>query len=150
MANFPVLIFDWKELPNIADNIWHAQMAGWERILTYRGPLPNPESSGIRRKTMTYYVPNRATGSDDRCEVPVIRGHERDEYPFACTVEGSSPDGNRSVWVNPVPAWENNRQGRLIAAFIQAQNITADGRNRRFEVRVVNHPRGPVLPPLNA
>ena len=98
MANVPVLIFDWKELLNIATNIWHAQMAGWERILTYRGPLPNPESSGIRRKTMTYYVRNRATGDDDRYEVPVIPGHERDEYPFACTVEGSSRDGNRSVW----------------------------------------------------
>jgi hypothetical protein len=31
MAEYPVLEFDWKELPHIADNIWHAQMAGWAR-----------------------------------------------------------------------------------------------------------------------
>ncbi len=41
MPDYPVLVFDWKELPNIADHIWQAQMAGWERILTYRGPLPD-------------------------------------------------------------------------------------------------------------
>jgi hypothetical protein len=75
MADVPVLIFGGKELLDIAGDIRHAQMAGWERILTCRGPLPN----------------------------------ERDEYPFARTIEASSRLGNRSVWVNPVPAWENSR-----------------------------------------
>jgi hypothetical protein len=33
----------------------------------------------------------------------------------------------------------------MICAFIKQHNITAGGPNRRFEVLVINHPRGPVL-----
>jgi hypothetical protein len=89
MANVPVLIFGRKELPNIADSIWHAQMAGWERILTARFPIRRAPGFGARR--LTCYLPNRATAEDGRFEVQGIPGHERDEYPFPCTVEGSSP-----------------------------------------------------------
>ena len=68
-SDIPVLIFDWKELPNVADNIWNAQMAGWERILTYRGPLHKLESRGIRKQTMTYEVDGK------RYHVPATNTH---------------------------------------------------------------------------
>jgi hypothetical protein len=51
-----VLEFDWNDLPNIADNVWQAQMAGWERVLTYRGTLPEARSGGVQKHTMTYEV----------------------------------------------------------------------------------------------
>ena len=139
MSDIPVLIFDWKKLPHIADNIWNAQMAGWERVLTYRGPLPQLESRGIRRQTMSYEV--NAQGY----RIPTGVDEDRDEYPFACTVEGAARSGNRKPWVGRVPRNENQIQGGMICAFIQQHNITATGPNRRFEVRVINHPRGPVL-----
>ena len=141
MPHYPVLIFDWKDLPNIADNIWQAQMAGWERILTYRGPLPQPMSRGIRKQTMTYEVAGQGY------KIPKFAiANARDEYPFACTVEGAAEDGHRKPWVGHVPPYENFVQGGMISAFIQRNNITATGPNRKFEVRVINHPRGPVLP----
>lgn len=140
MTNLPVLIFDWNELPHIADNIWQAQMAGWERVLTYRGPLPKPMSCGIRRQTMAYEV------KDERYRIPTLTDCDRDEYPFACTVEGAAKDGSRQPWVGSVPRIENQVQGGMLNAFIQKKNITAAGPNRQFEVRVINHPRGPVLP----
>ena len=141
MPHYPVLIFDWKDLPNIADNIWQAQMAGWERVLTYRGPLPQPMSRGIRKQTMTYEVAGQGY------KIPKFAiANARDEYPFACTVEGAAEDGHRKPWVGHVPPYENFVQGGMISAFIQRNNITATGPNRKFEVRVINHPRGPVLP----
>lgn len=140
MSDFPVLTFDWKELPHIADNIWQAQMAGWERVLTYRGPLPEPESRGIRRQSMSYEVNSQGY------RIPTGVGEDRDEYPFACTVEGAARRGDRRPWVGHVPRNENQIQGGMIRAFIQQHHITATGPNRLFEVRVMNHPRGPVLP----
>ncbi|MDR3774604.1 MAG: NucA/NucB deoxyribonuclease domain-containing protein [Terracidiphilus sp.] len=139
MPDIPVLIFDWKELPNIADNIWNAQMAGWERVLTYRGPLPDPESRGIRRQTMSYEVDSKGY------RIPTTANEERDEYPFACTVEGAARSGDRKPWVGHVPSHENHVQGSRIGAFIRQHNITAGGPNRKFEVRIINHPRGPVV-----
>jgi hypothetical protein len=141
MSEYPVLEFDWKALPHIADNIWQAQMAGWERVLTYRGPLPNPESRGIRGQTMAYDVGNQGYTIPKFAEL-----NARDEYPFACTVEGAATDGRRKPWVGHVPPYENFVQGGMIAAFIKKHGISATGRNRKFGVRVVNHPRGPVLP----
>jgi hypothetical protein len=140
MPNIPVLVFDFEKLPKIADNIWQAQMAGWERVLTYRGPLPLKESCGIRRQTMKYEV----DGANYR--IPTGFEEDRDEYPFACTVEGAARSGDRKPWVGRVPRWENQVQGGMLCAFIQEHNITATGPNRKFEVRVTNHPRGPVLP----
>ncbi len=147
MPPYPVLEFDWKLLPNIADNIWQAQMAGWERVLTYRGPLPTEDSREIRKQTMmyevggqTYQIPTFPKGT------PNAAVNSRDEYPFACTVEGASMSGSRQPWVGSVPPRENSIQGGMIAAFIKKNNITATGDNRRFEVRVINHPRGPVRP----
>ena len=140
MSSIPVLIFDWKKLPHIADNIWNAQMAGWERILTYRGPLPQAQSRSIRGQTMSYEV------NVERYCIPTAANEDRDEYPFACTVEGAACTGERKPWVGRVPRIENQIQGGMLSAFIQQHNITATGPNRRFEVRVINHPRGPVLP----
>jgi Deoxyribonuclease NucA/NucB len=145
MSDIPVLIFDWKELPNIADNIWNAQMAGWERILTYRGPLPKAESRGIRRQTMAYEVKAKGEVNPRGYRIPTTVDEERDEYPFACTVEGAARSGDRKPWVGHVPSIENHTQGGMLGAFIQKHNITAAGPNRRFEVRVINHPRGPVV-----
>ncbi len=140
MANLPVLVFDWKELPQIAENIWQAQMAGWDRVLTYRGPLPKPESCGIRKQTMTYEVNSQGY------RIPTTTGNDRDEYPFVCTVEGAAKSGDRKPWVGAVPHDENCAQGGMLSAFIKKENITASGPNRKFEVRVINHPRGPVRP----
>lgn len=139
MADIPVFIIDWKKLPHIADNIWNAQMAGWERVLTYRGPLPRSESRAIRGHTMSYEL--NATGY----RIPTGIGEDRDEYPFVCTVEGTDRNGNRKPWVGRVPRSENQVQGGMIRAFIRQHNITAAGPNSRFEVRVINHPRGSVL-----
>ncbi len=139
MSAIPVLIFDWKELPYIADSIWNAQMAGWERILTYRGPLPRNESSGIRRQTMKYEVESIGY------RIPTGLDVDRDEYPFACTLEGSSRDGSRQCWVRSVPRIENQKQGGRLRAFLLEKNISAFPPNNRFEVRVINHPRGPIV-----
>ncbi len=141
MAQYPILEFDWNDLPAIADNIWQAQMAGWPRILTYRGPLPSPMSRGIRSQTMTYEV-----GSQGYRIPKFPTANARDEYPFACTVEGASLSGSQKPWVGHVPPNENFIQGGMLSAFIQKHGITAAGPNRHFEVRVINHPRGPVLP----
>jgi len=138
MNDIPVLTFDWKELPHIADNIWNAQMAGWERVLTYRGPLPQLESRDIRKQTMSYEL------NAGNYRIPTTVGEDRDEYPFACTVEGAARRGERKPWVGHVPRHENQVQGGKISAFILKHNITANGPNRRFEVQVINHPRGPV------
>ena len=43
---YPELIIDWNTHPQLADNIWQAQSAGWPKILTYNGPDPF-----IRRQT---------------------------------------------------------------------------------------------------
>jgi hypothetical protein len=143
MPGYPVLEFDWKVLPNIAEHIWEAQMAGWEKVLTYRGPLPDRMSRGVRKQTMLYEVGGKSY------KIPTLPGkpdiNSRDEYPFACTVEGTSLDGKRQVHVFHVLPEENSRQGGMLAAFIQKNNITATGPNRKFEVRVINHPKGPVL-----
>ncbi len=139
MPALPILDFDWKDLPNIADNIWQAQMAGWPQVLTYRGPLPQAESRGIRKQTMSFEVGNQSYG------IPKFAAaNARDEYPFACTVEGAAADGARKPWVGHVPPRENFIQGGMLAAFIKQNNITATGPNRQFQVRVLNHPRGPV------
>ncbi len=148
MSSYPVLEFDWKEMPNIADNIWNAQMSGWERVLTYRGPLPDAMGRQIRSETMKYEVKDK-TYRIPTFPKPNLKGDlfdSRDEYPFACTKEGSASDGRRKVCVGHVPSMENNKQGGMLRAFILKHGLRADGENNKFEVRVINHPRGPVLP----
>jgi len=143
MPDYPVLEFNWKDLPEVADNIWQAQMAGWETILTYRGPLPEAVGGLVRRHTMKY----EAEGKQYRIPtLPKSKINSRDEYPFACTEEGAAKSGSRKPWVGHVPPHENSVQGGMIRAFILKHGITASGTNRKFEVRVINHPNGPVRP----
>ena len=35
---YPILEIDWIKYKELAENIWHAQMAGHPRVLTYNGP----------------------------------------------------------------------------------------------------------------
>lgn len=73
----------------------------------------------------------------------------RDEYPFACTLEGG-----RASWVGHIPGRQNSSQGGLIAGFLRTNGIQpytsgkpVDAEKAKFEVLVIHHPRGPVVPP---
>ena len=123
---YPTLVIDWRTHPGLAANIWHAQMAGWPRVLTYNGP------DLVLRRAQRYGALHFE--HDGRVqEVPRILS--RDEYPFACTAEGGRG------WVGHIPAKENSAQGGLIAAFLRNNRIVAGrGEQSKFEVRVVNYP----------
>jgi hypothetical protein len=130
---YPELIIDWNTHPQLADNIWQAQSAGWPKILTYNGPDPF-----IRRQTRRAAMHYDVAGIE--YEIPHILS--RDEYPFACTVEGGSS------WVGHIPGRENSAQGGMIAAFLRRNHIVAGrGAQSRFVVTVINHPNGPVATP---
>jgi hypothetical protein len=127
---YPELIIDWRDYRSLADNIWQAQMAGWPQVLTYNGPDLTIRRAQ-RRAAMHYQHDQRIY------EIPHILS--RDEYPFACTVEGGAG------WVGHIPGVENSAQGGLIAAFLRRHNIVAGrGELSKFRVKVINHPRGPV------
>lgn len=127
---YPELVFDYKTHPNLADNVWRAQMAGWPRVLTYSGP-----DLVLRRSQRTAAM--HFEHGDSIFEVPRILS--RDEYPFACTVEGGRG------WVGHIPGRENSAQGGLIAAFLKRHHIMPGrGELSRFVVTVVNHPGGLV------
>lgn len=122
-AGLPVLEFDWadKAVHAIAENIWHAQKAGWPNILTYD------------------YVSDRAAKSRKRYWAmdaeKVLRIASRDEYPFTCTMEH-----NGSVWVGHVPPAQNTEQGRRIHQFLGRHGAyTTRDHPFRFEVRVTNY-----------
>jgi len=128
---YPVLEIDFLDHRELADNIWHAQMAGHPKVLTYNGP-----DLTLRRTTrsaaMHYHV------GADRYEIPHILS--RDEYPFACTEQGGG-----SSWVGHIPGRQNSAQGGLIAGFLKRHNIKPSlGELSKFEVRVKNHPNGTV------
>jgi hypothetical protein len=53
---------------------------------------------------------------------------------------------HRKPFVGHVDPYENFVQGGMISAFIRKHGITATNPNRKFEVRVINHPKGPVRP----
>lgn len=128
---YPQLVIDWLTYPQLAENIWHAQMAGWPRVLTYNGP--DMVHRHAQRKAAMHYEHGGAT-----FEIPRVLS--RDEYPFACTVEGGS------VWVGHISGRQNSAQGGLIATFLRRYQI-AGGRGdlSKFEVNVINHPNGPVI-----
>jgi hypothetical protein len=131
--DYPELEIDWHKYPNLADNTWHAQMAGWPHILTYSGPDLIARRAN-RRAAMRY----EHDGESHR--IPRILS--RDEYPLACTDEGGS------VWVGHIPGVENSAQGGTIAAFLRRHLIVAGrGEFSKFKIKVVNHPRGPVTTP---
>lgn len=140
-GKYPVLEFNYNRHPLLADNIWHAQMAGHPKVLTYSGPR-------IELRRATRHDAMQFENSAQMYEIPHILS--RDEYPFACTLEGG-----RSSWVGHIPPRENSAQGGLIAAFIFKKSLSGRcGEAARFIVQVVNHPRGPVTalcrPPCNS
>jgi len=128
---YPRLEIDWRRNPLLADNVWNAQMAGHPKVLTYNGP-DLVHRREVRGAAMRY------EHGDDRFEIPRVLS--RDEYPFACTVEG----GGRS-WVGHIPGRENSAQGGMIASFLRQCRIVAGrGDHSRFVVVVSNHPKGRV------
>ncbi len=124
---YPELIIDWRVYPQLADNIWHAQMAGHPKVLTYNG------SDRALRKAAMHYEHQSST-----YEIPLILS--RDEYPFACTKEGGG-----GAWVGHIPRKQNSAQGGLISRFRERHNIVAGrGEQSKFIVKVINHPCDPV------
>jgi hypothetical protein len=130
---YPVLIIDALKYPELADNVWHAQMAGHPRLLTYSGPTLGKEN---RREAMHFDL--------DGIRQEIMHLLSRDEYPFACTREGG-----RASWVGHIPPKQNSAQGGLIAGFIRSQGLLPSAgtltEHSRFEVKVINHHGGPVV-----
>jgi hypothetical protein len=123
-GGLPVMVYDWLDpkIREVAENIWHAQMAGWPRVLTYLYRAKR-EKRAVRGENMRL--------------VPAIQS--RDEYPFASTLENG---GN--VWIGHAPVAQQNAQGTLIHQFYHRHGAYKKGTTFRFEVRVINHPQGPV------
>jgi hypothetical protein len=128
IAEYPVMVYDWNDerIRDIADNIWHAQMAGWPRVLTYIH-RPKREKRALRRQSLSL--------------IPQILS--RDEYPFASTLEN---DGE--PWIGHAPAAQQDAQRDLMNRFYREHGAYRPGATLRFEVRVMNHPRGEVTTPL--
>jgi hypothetical protein len=120
----PVMVYDWNDMSirEIAENIWHAQMAGWPRILTYIH-RSKPEKRQVRRDSLR--------------DVPQIQS--RDEYPFASTLENEG-----SVWVGHASIAQQNAQRDLMNRFYQQHGAYRKGTTFTFEVRVANHPKGEI------
>ncbi|HEX2826918.1 MAG TPA: NucA/NucB deoxyribonuclease domain-containing protein [Burkholderiales bacterium] len=124
-GSLPVLQIDFKNLPVIATGIWHAQMAGWERILTYdyvANTCERRKSRGAKRAGIN-------TSGFQRC------GLTADEYPFACTKENTG-----STFLTNAPAAEQRVQGGELNAFFSRHGAyTATDRYFYFEVKVINY-----------
>jgi len=120
----PVMVYNWLDVSirEIADNIWHAQMAGWPRVLTYVY-RPKPEKQAIRRESLRL--------------VPRIQS--RDEYPFASTLENEG-----SVWIGHASVAQQDAQRDLMNRFYRAHEAYRKGTTLTFEVRVIHHPLGEV------
>lgn len=118
---YPVLIIDYLKYPLLAENIWQAQMAGHPRVLTYGS------DKKLNRKGAMHYEIDFV-----RYEIPHL--FSRDEYPFACCIEGGA-----ASWVGHIPPHENSAQGGLIRAFLKRHSIPPNhGEKSKFEVRVTN------------
>ncbi len=111
----PELVFDFNKNPDLADNMWHAQMSGRSQILTHGGDKLANRKAAIR-------------------DIPRILS--RDEYPFAFTLEGGG-----SSWIGHIPASQNSSQGAIIKNFITKYKLKPGD---RFKVTVINHPNGIV------
>ena len=119
---YPIFEINYNKYPGLAENIWHAQMAGHPRVLTYGS------NKKINRKGAMHYEVEYL-----RYEIPQFES--RDEYPFACTAEGGV-----SSWVGHIKPGENSAQGGLIAAFLwKHQILPNNGEQSKFEVRVTNY-----------
>ena len=121
----PVLEVNYKILPTIAEGIWHAQMAGWERILTYDYVQDTQQRKMVRRLKREQIE----MSGFQRC------GLTADEYPFACTKENRG-----STYLTNAPLTEQRIQGGQLNAFFQLHGAyrKQDG-YFYFEVRVKNY-----------
>jgi hypothetical protein len=137
--DIPVLTINYQTHPNIADNIFDAQMDGAPKVLTYDGTNPL-----LRRAAMRFYDVGK-TGIVYSGKVPVVKPSlafmegaktDRDEYPFACTLEGGSASR-----IAHVPAGENRSAGALMLAFFKKHGMASGS---YFRVWVVARPRGHI------
>lgn len=147
-GSLPIMIYDFRELPYTSENIWHAQMAGWPRILTYDGKAMLEggalESKSQRKKRMSgkrrENLEDVDAGEMGRFRLPTSQSEWRDEYPFASTVENEG-----STWVGQVDAGEQRRQAGLISGFYRKHKAFDRARNGDtpfwFEVKVINMPQ---------
>lgn len=117
----PVLEINALNYPNLAENIWHAQMAGHPRMLTF----------GSNKK---YNRKEAMTVRDEIFSGQIPRILSRDEYPFACTKEGGA-----ASWIGRIPTRENSAQGGLIAAFIKRYDLKEGD---SFKVEDTNYREG--------
>jgi Deoxyribonuclease NucA/NucB len=133
----PVLKIDALKYEELADNIWHAQMNGHPLVLTYAGPFLGRQN---RKDAMHFEM--------DGVKQEIMHLLSRDEYPFACTLEGG-----KSAWVGHIPGKQNSAQGGLIGSFLRQEAIVPYDRTAsknvqeqsRFKVEVINHRYGPVV-----
>jgi RHS repeat-associated protein len=121
-GELPELIIDYIRYPQMADNIWHAQMAGRPAILTHA-------AGGEARRKLIRKLSLKG--------IPRILS--RDEYPFASSVEAGA-----GSWIGHISEAEQHAQGGLLSNFLQRFGIRPGD---RYVVRVINHPRGPVVAP---
>ena len=129
--NYPMLEINYMQYPDLADNIWHAQMSRHPQILTYAGSDP-----GKRRDAMTI------SDGDHKSQVPRILS--RDEYPFACTLEGG-----HSTSIEHIPPFQNSTQGGLISSFIRTHGLAPNcGELSKFIVKITNHQKEILKLPL--
>jgi hypothetical protein len=129
-GSLPIMHYDYRELPRISEGIWHAQMAGWPRILTY-----DYVSDAQRRRRL---VGGKRYENIRKSGVVYSRDSSADEYPFASTVENAG-----STFISNVPGHEQHRQGGLISAFYQRHHdLIRSGKPFWFEVKVIHGPFG--------
>lgn len=133
----PPLVIRFRTHPNVADNIFDAQMDGAPKVLTYDGTNPV-----LRRAAMKF----NDGGYSGR--VPIVRPSpaflesaktDRDEYPFACTLEGGSASR-----IAHVPSGENRSAGALMLAYFNEHKMA---KGSHFRVVVADHARGEVTLP---
>lgn len=148
-GSLPIMVYDYRDLPETSENIWHAQKAGWPSILTYDArkhleEFGRPETSKERKKRMgkkryenLEYVD---AGSMGASSIPTSQAVWRDEYPFASTVENAG-----STWVGNVDAEEQRQQARLIRDFYRKYDALGyaakNGKPFWFEVKVIHMPQ---------
>jgi hypothetical protein len=123
-GSLPRMTYDYKDMPLIAENIWHAQKAGWPTILTY----DHVDASTITRSKKRYA---------NIVQSGVIRSRKSsaDEYPFASTVENAG-----STFIGHAPKEEQDKQGGLISAFYARHKAASATKPFWFEVEVKNYP----------
>ena len=127
MSQYPIFEVDWLKHPQLADNIWQAQKAGHPKLLT--------------RCDLAVKTANRAVVMDYEAgglqyHVPTTNPLDRDEYPFACTLEGGG-----GAWIGHVHYSQNRAMGSPLWRFFKANNIDPyPAPNSKFEVKVLNHP----------